>query len=311
MSAMEPEIMVSVIVLTYNHEKYIRQALDSILMQKVDFKYEILVGDDCSTDETPSILLEYQNKYPDIFCARLRQKNIGATKNAYELHMDAKGKYIANLDGDDYWTDEDKLFLQVSFLESNNEFVGCSHKCRVVDENEKNLTNYNIDWIKYKEIFTLEDFSGIYLPGQISTYVRRNLYSIGNGIDYSILYKIHSMISDRIAVMLFLLQGNFYCMDRYMSCYRVSSSGNITSLVYKNNKKSIWDDCLITSEMEKYVQKNKLGNVNFFKWKQVLFVKAIGKMILRPEKKDAKLFIRYFLRNKDIFRYLGLVFHFV
>ena len=302
MNTMQDDIMVSVIVLTYNHEKYICQALDSILMQKVDFKYEILVGDDCSADATPEILLEYQSKYPDKFCIRLRQKNIGATKNAYELHMDARGHYIANLDGDDYWIDANKLAKQVKFLEGNHEFVGCSHPCTFVDEEGSVLEAYSVDWIRQKEIFTLKDFEGLYLPGQISTYMRRNLYCTDCEIDYSLLYKVHPMISDRIAIMLFLLQGDFYCMKDRMSCYRISTKDNITSKVYGTGKKYIWEDCQIMFAMEGYIQKYFANaEIDFSSQKQLLFVKALCKILFYRERGDITLFKQYF--NNNFVRY--------
>lgn len=91
--------MVSVIVPTYNHEKYIRKALDSILMQEVPFLYEILIGDDASCDETQDILHEYQERYPDKIRLFLHKENIGATRNSYELLTNAKGRYLATLEG--------------------------------------------------------------------------------------------------------------------------------------------------------------------------------------------------------------------
>lgn len=107
------EILLSVMMITYNHEKYIAQALDSALMQKVDFKYEIVVGEDCSTDRTRVILLEYKEKYPDIFTLILHEKNVGAAKNVQAVDQACRGEYVAVLEGDDYWTDPHKLQIQV------------------------------------------------------------------------------------------------------------------------------------------------------------------------------------------------------
>ena len=86
------EVLLSVICPTYNHEKYIRQALDSILMQKVNFKYEVIVGEDCSPDNTREILKEYEKKYPDIFTMVYHDKNIGARNNSQDLLKRANGK---------------------------------------------------------------------------------------------------------------------------------------------------------------------------------------------------------------------------
>lgn len=108
--------MVSIIVITYGHEKYIREALDSILMQKVNFKYGFLVDEDCSPDATRIILKEYQRKHPGKFVMVYRDENIGGRKNALDLVSRAKGKYLAYLEGDDFWVCEDKLQKQVDIM---------------------------------------------------------------------------------------------------------------------------------------------------------------------------------------------------
>ena len=100
---------VSVTVLTYNHEKYIARALDSILMQKGAFSFEILIGDDASQDGTVKILKEYKEKYPQTIRLFLNTRNIGATKKSYQLLINAKGKYLATCEGDDYRTEPEKM----------------------------------------------------------------------------------------------------------------------------------------------------------------------------------------------------------
>ncbi|MCF6185625.1 MAG: glycosyltransferase, partial [Bacteroidales bacterium] len=113
---------VSILMLTYNHEKFIAQAIESVLMQKVSFNYELIIGDDCSQDNTQKIIREYQKKHPDIIKPVLRTKNIGANNNFVDIFKKATGKYIALLEGDDYWTDPNKLQKQVDFLEANPEY---------------------------------------------------------------------------------------------------------------------------------------------------------------------------------------------
>lgn len=129
--------MVSVFIITYNHEKYIKEALDCILMQKCDFDFDIVVGEDCSTDNTRTILLEYQKKYPSKFRLLLHEKNIGAMNNQMETLSACKGKYIALCEGDDYWTDPLKLQKQVDFLESHEDYNGVFHKVSLLS----NTTN--------------------------------------------------------------------------------------------------------------------------------------------------------------------------
>lgn len=129
---------VSIICLTYNHERYIKDALDGFLMQKVDFNYEIIIHDDASTDGTQGIIREYQKKYPRIIKTILQAENQKSTGgnvfgNAYAL---AKGKYIACCEGDDYWVDDLKLQIQIDFLEKNKQYVIAYADCEPLFEGD-------------------------------------------------------------------------------------------------------------------------------------------------------------------------------
>ncbi len=134
------DMMVSVSMITYNHEKYIAEAIEGVVMQKTDFPFELVIGEDLSTDKTRAICIEYQNKYPDIIRLRLNNPNQGMMLNWINNIESGQGKYIALCDGDDYWTDPYKLQKQVDFMESNPDFAMCSHKvhtlmCGVLDDN--------------------------------------------------------------------------------------------------------------------------------------------------------------------------------
>lgn len=125
--------LLSVCLITYNHVNYIKQAIDGVLMQKVDFAWELIIADDFSTDGTREIVLEYKNKYPDLIKLILQEKNVGAVQNFIDLITAPKSKYIAYFEGDDYWTDPLKLQKQVDFLETNPDFVMCYTQAQVVD----------------------------------------------------------------------------------------------------------------------------------------------------------------------------------
>ncbi len=129
-------IVVSVWITTYNHEKYIAKALDSVLMQEVDFDYEIIIGEDLSTDNTRDILMNYKDKYPDKIKLFFRDKNIGQTKNGLLTWQSCRGKYVAMLDGDDFWQDPFKLQKQVDFLEDNPAYTISYHDSNLIDEND-------------------------------------------------------------------------------------------------------------------------------------------------------------------------------
>jgi glycosyltransferase involved in cell wall biosynthesis len=149
------KLLVSILSLTYNHEKYIGQALDSFLMQKCDFDYEIIIGEDCSTDNTREIILDYQKKKPNsIIKIITSEKNVGATRNGIRAYNAAKGKYIALCEGDDYWTDPYKLQKQVDFLEANSDFAMCAHSIVVWNSNtgKKVVSDYGDKVITHKDL---------------------------------------------------------------------------------------------------------------------------------------------------------------
>lgn len=265
---------VSVIVLTYNHEKYIRKALDSILMQVVDFDYEILIGDDASSDNTCRILKEYQIKYPNIIHLFLNRINLGATKNAYNVLMHAKGEYLATCEGDDYWSDPQKLQVQVQFLENNLHFIGCTHKFTMVDENDVPLKSQNLTWVRQKKIFSLSDFHGLFLPGQPSTFVRRNVFK-KSIIDPKYLYKLHPLVGDRTAMFMFLIQGKFFLIERKMSAYRINkrASNSITTHIMQNKLKYWKLDYDLINAYERIALKKGI-KVDFSMGKKIIFSKS-------------------------------------
>jgi glycosyltransferase involved in cell wall biosynthesis len=109
----------SVHIVTYNHARFIRQTLDSALRQRLSCEHEILVGDDCSTDGTTEILKEYQLRHPDRIKPVFREKNLGPGPNAVDLLKKCCGEYVAFLEGDDYWTDSEKIRLQLEYLDQH------------------------------------------------------------------------------------------------------------------------------------------------------------------------------------------------
>jgi len=132
--------LVTIRCITYNHEKYIMQAIDGFLSQKTNFPFEVLVHDDASTDDTAVIIRKYEEKFPKII------KPIYQIENQYSKHDGTivnilnsltRGKYIAICEGDDYWIDENKLQMQVDFLENNPEYTMCYTKARQYDQSKQ------------------------------------------------------------------------------------------------------------------------------------------------------------------------------
>lgn len=133
--------LVSVIIITYNHEKYLRDSIEGCLEQKTDFPYEIIIHDDASTDGTTDIVREYAEKYPDLIIPILQKENqySKGTKIIQSIIIPhSKGEYIAICEGDDYWCNPNKLERQIKFLQENPSFVGSSHQSLVISGN--NLT---------------------------------------------------------------------------------------------------------------------------------------------------------------------------
>lgn len=128
--------MVSVAMVTYNHQDFIGEAIESVLMQETTFNVQLVIAEDYSTDKTREIVLDYQSRFPDQIKVILQNRNIGAQKNNIALLSNLKGKYVAALEGDDYWTDPLKLQKQVEFLEENEEYVIHSGKAQILKDNK-------------------------------------------------------------------------------------------------------------------------------------------------------------------------------
>lgn len=137
-------MFLSICCVTYNHKRYIAHAIEGFLSQKTDFDFEIIIADDASTDGTTEIIKEYERKYPDLI------RGIYQSENQYSKGIlpypnivwpDAKGKYVALCEGDDYWTDPHKLQKQVDFIENNEEYIACSHESIIEYDEEFKLPN--------------------------------------------------------------------------------------------------------------------------------------------------------------------------
>ena len=258
---------VSVVVATYNQEKYIGHTLESIVSQKVNFEYEVLVGDDCSTDGNAAIIKEYAEKYPDIIIPILREKNLGMGGNVADLTMRVTGEYVAFIEGDDYWIDENKLQKQVDFLDSHPDYVACFGLCQIVDQNEKRQENME-QWsgfMKEGGDYTLEMFQNYVLPGQTATSMyRRVAYGqlqqkiMNSGID-------PRKLIDRSQVLCMMAVGKMYNLGEYVSAYRYVLDANSGSWSSQNDfysKKNVLNYLQGMKDMESIAKALEL-NLNF------------------------------------------------
>ena len=172
------EPVVSVDMITYNHGPYIRQAIEGVLQQEVDFPYELVIGEDCSTDGTREIVFEYQKKYADIIRVITSEQNVGAHKNALRTEKACRGKYIAWCEGDDYWHHPRKLQKQFDYLEGHTECGLVFSDYNVYDvKSQKRIQNY-MRWKRHHMPLSLDFYDLMRGPCPILTctvVVRRGL----------------------------------------------------------------------------------------------------------------------------------------
>ena len=223
-----PEPMVSVHVITYNHADYIREAIDSVLMQEVDFPMEIVIGDDESTDGTREICMEYAEQYPEKIRLMLHHR-----ENNIELHgrpthlfqywyntLSLRGRYIAVLSGDDYWTDPLKLQKQCDFLEANSDFVLSFHDAKVVDDKGKVVSELKIPDDNTHNFSSGDLTKGPYLPALSLFYL--------NIFEQVPRVLIRCLNEDTVVISLLGQRGRgFY-------------QGEVDSAVYRLHGGSIW-----------------------------------------------------------------------
>jgi glycosyltransferase involved in cell wall biosynthesis len=220
---------VSVLVLTYNHEKFIAQALDSILMQEGNFDYEIVIGEDCSTDKTRDIVIDHQKKYPDKIRLLLPGKNLGMMRNLVQTYNACTGEYIAILEGDDYWTSPHKLQKQIAFLDTNFDFAICFHNARAVWEDGK-LPSTLLCPLFQKRESTIEDLiAGNPVP-TLSVMLRNRLVTNFPDWFFDLSY------GDWPLLLLAAQYGKIGYLREPMAVYRIHAGG-AASAAHTNEEK--------------------------------------------------------------------------
>lgn len=224
-SAMRPKV--SVMIITYNHERYIAQALESVLMQKTDFNFEINVIEDCSTDRTASIVLDYVEKYPDLVKPYLNKKNIGykvTQKNFIRGFRTLKGEYIAILEGDDYWTSPEKLQKQVDYLDANPDYAICAHNTiKMYDDGSKEPHRFL--YFGNQGDGTVEDVIALRMFFHTTGVLYRNVF---NGIPPR--QYISKWSCDIFIMISHAAHGKIHHMDEDMAVYRAHSGGRFSTM---------------------------------------------------------------------------------
>jgi glycosyltransferase involved in cell wall biosynthesis len=216
------EIIVSVAMITYNHEQFVAQAIESVLMQEADFAFELVIGEDCSTDGTRSIVAQYAQRYPDLIRPLLHEQNLGrnGNNNFIAVMRECKGKYIAYLEGDDYWTDLHKLQKQVDFLEANSDCSICFHWVNRFVQTTGQLEIQRRRQHIYSPYYNLDDFiSGkIFIPS-VSMMLRNGL------IPELPAWFYEAPVSDWPLLVLYAQQGKIGLIDQILAVYRLHPGG--------------------------------------------------------------------------------------
>ncbi|HOU98269.1 MAG TPA: glycosyltransferase [Bacteroidales bacterium] len=227
--------LVSVTMITYNHDKYISDAIEGILLQKTTFPVELIIGEDCSTDNTRSICIEYQQKYPERIRLFLSDRNLGMLPNFVNTLNACKGKYTCICEGDDYWTDPYKLQTQVDFLEANPEYIACCHNVMVKNEIENNL--YQMWPWEYDRDFTVEDIAE---GNKISTLsiVFRNKKEIIEKLSAFIDKHPDTPVGDYVLNLFLAQKGKIRYFHNIMGIYRIHINSNHSSIVTNYQKYS-------------------------------------------------------------------------
>lgn len=253
---------VSIHILTYNHEKFIAQALDGVLMQEVDFDYEMVIGEDCSTDRTRQIVMDYQQRYPDKIRALLHETNIGANRNDVLVHNACRGEYIAWLEGDDYWTSPDKLQKQVDFLDQHPDCSMCFHNTRQVYE-DGSRPDYNSAPPVRKPFYELEDLFDYNFMPTCSIMVRRRLFATLP--DY--YEEVYS--GDWLLQILGATYGRIGYIDELMAVTRIHKGGAWSGIDRIERWKHLISDCKIMKTHIAALNGVKINHIIadlYFKW---------------------------------------------
>ncbi|MBC5710570.1 glycosyltransferase [Hungatella sp. L12] len=234
MKVKQKDIEVSVVCIAYNQEKYIAKMLESLLAQKTTFNYEILIHDDASKDKTQDIIRKYQKKYPETIKPILQTENQfskGNNPNIMFNYPRVIGKYVAFCEGDDYWSDSNKLQLQYEALQKHTDCAICVHNTQCVSNTGERI-NRSFPPVNIKGgVITAQEYIKMELCSigwlfQTSSYFIRTEVIKKYVQEYNNVYPV----GDLPLVLFSLHKGNCYYIPKSMSCYRTNSGGVMTNL---------------------------------------------------------------------------------
>lgn len=259
------EVQVSVCIVTYNQQEYIVECLDSLVSQETDFKFEVIVGEDCSTDNTRAVVRQYFNQYPDLIVPIFHQNNVGPSVNARQVYEKARGKYIAHVDGDDMAL-PGKLQKQFDVLEANPQAIICSHNVEGVLDNNISSEHH---WY-----YPAGEYTFIDLLKKLPFFAHSSkMFKITNDIGWSELMSR----DDILDIELHLHQasmGTIIHLEEYLGRYRVdvgisANKGNKLNYGMIKKVESIYEQLLTSypemrSEIKESYASYLLGKASSF-----------------------------------------------
>lgn len=239
---MKGDPLVSIRCLVYNHEPFLRQCLDGFVMQQTTFPFEAIIHDDASTDGSAAIIHEYAEKYPDIIkpiyeTENQYSKQDGSLARIMDAAMHPNSKYIALCEGDDYWTDANKLQLQVEFLETHPDFSVTVHEYTEWDEEKGAYRPHQIEFLKNTKedlTLTLADYAtGVFFTKTLTSVYRRSALRESK-------FQYYDARFDMALFYALMTQGKCRLFNRSMGCYRiqpnsVTASQNISKFRLHTN----------------------------------------------------------------------------
>lgn len=236
---------VSVVMITYNHEKFIAQAIDSVLMQEIKFDYEIVIGEDCSTDNTRHIVIDFQKRYPDKIRLLLPEQNLGMLKNFITTIQACRGEYTAILEGDDYWTSPHKLQRQIDFLDNHPECTICFHDVTEIYEDNSKQPWRSICGYQ-KEILELEDLLKHNIAYTCTAMFRKSVVK-----EFPDWYSMGLVKAGDYPLWIFCAEkGKIGYLHEVMAVYRIHSGGVWSS---QKKNKQLQDEIIVNEYINQYL----------------------------------------------------------
>lgn len=265
---MKESVCVSVVMITYGHEMYIKQAVEGILMQESDFKIELIIADDNSPDNTENVVSKIINEHPRGHTVKYTRhiQNMGMMSNFVWALQQGTGKYIALCEGDDYWVDPLKLQKQFDFMESNEDCSICFHAWENVIASKHNIVKRPFK-IPINNKFDIKDV----ILGGGGFMATNSMFFKAEYILEKPQWLLDSPVGDSPLMLLLATQGKIGYIDNVMSAYRVNTAGSWSTQNFQNKSKrrehnlatiKMWDafDVWTEKEYTEVIRKKKCIN---------------------------------------------------